>query len=421
MSQQEKKPLCFVIMGFGEKKDPETNRTINLNDTYKKIIRPAVEACNYRCVRADEISDSGLIDRSMYALLYHAELVIADISTFNANAIYELGTRHALRPYSTIIIKDDTSIIPFDFNHNRILLYHFGNDISEKEAKKSISELKEIINSIPPKPTTDSPLYSFIPKIQQPVLSENDLNEIIGDIRSKEDSIYSLTEKAKEYMSDAIDDVMQQKFRDAADIWKRLSAKTNNDIYYIQQQALCVYKSEYPTKMKALTDALQIISVISTQLDTETLGISAAINKRLWDCLKESDKATAIGYLDEAIRLYKQGWSLYQDYYTGQNYADCLEQKSLVENDCRYKIYLQVEAVETRKKIIDIILPTLEEDNGDDLMWKYATLANCYLAIGDKDQCSEYENKFMKENPENWQIETYNRSKDGIINFKDRR
>lgn len=83
-------------MGFGKKKDPITNRTINLDETYKKIIKPAVTACNYNCVRADEISESGIIDRSMFALLINAELVIADITTYNPNALYELGVRHAV-------------------------------------------------------------------------------------------------------------------------------------------------------------------------------------------------------------------------------------------------------------------------------------------------------------------------------------
>lgn len=56
----------------------------------KKIIRPAVESAGCKCIRADEIVESGIIDRSMYALLYYADIVIADISTFNPNAIYEL-------------------------------------------------------------------------------------------------------------------------------------------------------------------------------------------------------------------------------------------------------------------------------------------------------------------------------------------
>ena len=40
-------------MGFGKKKDPETNRTIDLDQTYQQIIRPAVESSGLECVRAD--------------------------------------------------------------------------------------------------------------------------------------------------------------------------------------------------------------------------------------------------------------------------------------------------------------------------------------------------------------------------------
>ena len=81
------KKICFVVMGFGKKKDPETNRTIDLDQTYQQIIRPAVEASGLECVRADEITETGIIDRSMYALLYRADVVIADISTYNPNGL----------------------------------------------------------------------------------------------------------------------------------------------------------------------------------------------------------------------------------------------------------------------------------------------------------------------------------------------
>ena len=90
-------------MGFGKKTDLSTGKTLDLDKTYKNIIRPAVEKSGLKCVRADEIQDSGLIDKSMYALLMHADLVVADISTYNPNAIYELGVRHAVRPFSTKI------------------------------------------------------------------------------------------------------------------------------------------------------------------------------------------------------------------------------------------------------------------------------------------------------------------------------
>ena len=250
-------------MGFGKKKDPDTNRTIDLDATYKKIIRPAVESAGCKCIRADEIVESGIIDRSMYALLYYADIVIADISTFNPNAIYELGVRHALRPYSTIIIKEDEGKIPFDIGHDRIISYkHLGNEISEAEAKKCIPQLRTLIQSVINEPKTDSPLYSYIHQIKKPEISEEEISSIIGELKNNEDSIYALTEMAKDNMA-------KGDFVKAEQLWEKLCSKTENEKYYIQQRALCRYKSEVPSTQRALTDAMLIMAKIGNQTDTE--------------------------------------------------------------------------------------------------------------------------------------------------------
>lgn len=59
-------PLCFVVMGFGKKTDYESGRTLDLNATYEAIIKPAVLEAGLRCVRADEVVHSGVIDLPMY-------------------------------------------------------------------------------------------------------------------------------------------------------------------------------------------------------------------------------------------------------------------------------------------------------------------------------------------------------------------
>lgn len=57
----------------------------------------------------------------MYAMIVKADLVIADISTLNPYAIYELSVRHAVRPSLTIIIRaESTPKIPFDIDHTRV-------------------------------------------------------------------------------------------------------------------------------------------------------------------------------------------------------------------------------------------------------------------------------------------------------------
>src|SRR2546423_3557484 len=115
---------CFVVMGFGKKTDFETGRTLDLDKTYRNIIKPAVEAAGLECIRADTITHSGPIDVPMYEQLLNADVVVADLSTSNKNAYYELGVRHALRPYTTIIIcEDGVKSFPFDINRNLIRQY----------------------------------------------------------------------------------------------------------------------------------------------------------------------------------------------------------------------------------------------------------------------------------------------------------
>lgn len=390
--------ICFVIMGFGNKKDPDTNRTIDLNATYKKIIRPAVAASGCKCIRADEIKESGVIDRSMYALLYYADVVIADISTYNPNAIYELGVRHTLRPFSTILIKEDEGKIPFDIGHNRIINYkHLGNEISEQEVKKCVPQLRDLIKGVIADPRVDSPLYTYIPQTKQPTISEKEIRSIIGELKANEETIYSLTEKAMKAMD-------AKNFAEAEKLWEKLSKKAENDKYYIQQQALCRYKSEYPSKLRALTDALSIMEKIENPSDTETYGIMGAIYKRLWEETKDNS------YLDSAAESYKKGWSQYKDYYTGENYANCMFMKSKVLEG-ELKTHSKVEAELTFQEIINIILKTLDEVEPEEIMWKYATLSNSYLALNRLEDAEKYEKLFREQNPALWQIDTFEKTK----------
>lgn len=84
-------PTCFVVMGFGKKTDYQTGRVLDLDKSYKNIIKPAALAAGYECIRADEIQHSANINVPMYRQLLNADVVIADVSAYNANAFYELG------------------------------------------------------------------------------------------------------------------------------------------------------------------------------------------------------------------------------------------------------------------------------------------------------------------------------------------
>ena len=71
---------CFVVMGFNTKTDYRTGRELNLDATYRYVIKPTVEECGLECIRADEIQHSGVIDLPMYQRLLDADLVSSRIS-----------------------------------------------------------------------------------------------------------------------------------------------------------------------------------------------------------------------------------------------------------------------------------------------------------------------------------------------------
>lgn len=400
-----RKKICFVIMGFGKKTDPSTGKTLDLDKTYKNIIQPAVLLSEFECVRADEIQDSGIIDRSMYALLIQSDLVIADISTFNPNAIYELGIRHAVKPFSTIVIKEREGKVPFDLDHTRTFKYtHLGEDIGSDEATRCIADLSRLINVVTSNKTTDSPLYEYFSSIEPLKLPDGEFNSIIAELADKEKHLFAIVENAKILMADS-------NFSMAFKYWEKASKIIESETYFIQQKALCRYKSQEPSEHLALSDALNIIEELLPSNDPETLGIVGAIYKRLF--LLNHD----IEFLNRAIDNYGKGWKISENYYTGENYSLCLNLKSTVIQDSDEKIYCSVEAKKTRQHIITIleeIISSEDFENRNDRKWIFATLSNCYLSLNNSEKSKEFETKFYS-NSIAWEQETFSFNKTKLL------
>jgi tetratricopeptide (TPR) repeat protein len=342
----------------------------------------------------------------MYALLIHADLVIADITTYNPNAIYELGIRHAAKPFSTIVMKEKDGTIPFDINHNKTFTYsHMGEDIGAKETDRCVKSLTKLILEVDKAKETDSPLFHHIRGVEPYKLPPEEYIQIIKDLADKEKSIFALVEKAKIEMANG-------NFSEAAKFWRKASEKIENDNYFIQQLALSTYKDKTVNPNIALTDALKIISQLEPEdrntTDPETLVITGAIYKRLWQ-----NNQTTVEYLDRAIEYYKRGFTINQDYYTGENYALCLDLKSEITTDRDERIYLKFSAKKVRKEIIEIIKKLKEDEDfqiRSDIKWIYATLSHCYFAVDEIEHHKEFSAKFHDLNPLEWEIKTYEES-----------
>ena len=109
--------ICFVISPIG---DPDSETRKRSDQVFKHVIAPAVLALGYRAVRADHISEPGMITSQVIQHIVDDPLVIADLTDRNPNVFYELAIRHAIRkPLVQLIRKGDT--IPFDVAGTRTI------------------------------------------------------------------------------------------------------------------------------------------------------------------------------------------------------------------------------------------------------------------------------------------------------------
>ena len=352
---------------------------------------------DYELIRADEISSSEIIDVSMYSLLLKADLVIADITTMNANAIYELGIRHALKPFSTIIMmqENEKEKIPFDLSHCRIFTYKDYGEILDDEEAKQIKERLHAFVQGSEEQKTDSPLYTYLPDIIPPKMSDDEFNKVIDSAKTKEETILSLVSKAENLKDN-------NKFKESISEWKKVQEILPNNDYVVQQLALVQYKSKYPNETIALEEAKRTIELLNPQdsLDLETIGITGAIYKNLFKINNNYD------YLDEAIKYYKKGYMIKKDYYNGENYSNCLLLKMKKTGlKIEERNYLDFES----KVVCEEIISSLEENirNKEINYWMYATLATCYLRLNDEKNYQKYEAAFLASTEIQWQIETY--------------
>lgn len=79
---------------------------------------------------------------------------------------YELGIRHAAKPYTTVPIFANVHPLPFDVAMVRAIPYQLEDGIlTDKAAEKLISELKKRLEQAIHGPATkDRPLFELIPK-----------------------------------------------------------------------------------------------------------------------------------------------------------------------------------------------------------------------------------------------------------------
>jgi hypothetical protein len=340
---------CFVVMGFGKKTDYATGRMIDLDKSYRVLIKPVLKDLGVECVRADEVRHSGIIDVPMYEQLIAADVVIADLSTANLNAVYELGIRHALRPWTTVVIAENKLAYPFDLNHvvfNTYALSQAGDAIDAEEADRFKTALKQQLQAVLANAATDSPVYTFLHGLQAPpwpVVSGGAAGVPgagggVGTAPSASGAavpaagsqsslpLRAMIAEGEAAIAAGQFAVARDKFNAVLDFARLVpDAKPFlEEPYLIQRLALATYKNKQPDEVSALKAALELLGKLnpSESNDPETVGLAGAIEKGLYD------KGQGADHLALSIWYYGRGYYLRNDWYNGINLAYLLNVRS---------------------------------------------------------------------------------------------
>lgn len=133
---------CFVVGPIGSADSPVR---IHADWLLEEIINPVMaDYPEFEVHRADKLSQPGLIDTQVITHLLNDELVIADITTLNPNAFYEIGIRHmAQRPI--VHMHKVGEKIPFDISAYRSIEFSLERPNDLRDARGRLKNAVEAV------------------------------------------------------------------------------------------------------------------------------------------------------------------------------------------------------------------------------------------------------------------------------------
>lgn len=383
-------PFCFVLMPFGKK--PEfAGLIIDFDAVYKDLTAPAITDAGLHPIRADEELTGGIIHKPMFERLMLCEYAVADLTTANANVFYELGVRHAVRPWSTVLLFAEGTRLPFDVAYLRAIPYRLSSDGKPTDidsVKASLSQrLVDAKNA-----ATDSPLYTFdlikgIPTIdhaktdifREQVQYSINMKQKLADARGKGLPELKQIEQELGDFSNVEGGVVIDLFlsyravkswQEMIDLVKKMPPPLASTVMVQEQLALALNRAGKGEEAERV-----LLDLISKRgPSSETYGILGRVYKDRWDAaLKQDEKILARGLLDKAIDAYLKGFEAdWRDAYPGVNAVTLMELKE--PPDLRKEQIIPVVRYAVERKIT----------SGKPDYWDYATLLE--LAVLGKDE-----------------------------------
>jgi hypothetical protein len=341
--------LCFVLMPFGRKPDA-SGATIDFDAVYRQLIAPAIEAAGLEPLRADEEMTGGVIHKPMFERLIFCRFAVADLTTANANVFYELGLRHAVRPWSTVLIfARDSSRLPFDVAPLRAMSYALTPagtpadlDTAREALRRRLAEAREAAVRTP---MTDSPLYQLVDGYPDIDHTRTDVfRERVHYAEEQKRTLAAARRQGPEALREAerelgalagvesavvIDLFLSYRatkaWEDMVRLVERMPRPLAATVLVQEQLALALNRAGRGAEAERVLLAL----LERRGPSSETFGILGRVYKDRWEAAgRAGRRVEARGLLDKAIDAYLKGFEAdWRDAYPGINAITLMEVK----------------------------------------------------------------------------------------------
>jgi hypothetical protein len=367
--------LCFVLMPFGRKPDAN-GRKIDFDALYRDVIKPAIIDAGLEPIRADEEIQGGIIHKPMFERLILCQYAVADLTLANANVFYELGIRHAVKPWRTVSIFADGDRLPFDVAYLRSIPYKLDDEsgltAQPADARKAIANGLRAARAEAVAPSVDSPLFQLLSYMQPPVVDYDHAEVFRQEMQYSEAAKAALAKARQQGTVAAIDAVLASlrplgelevsvlidamaSYRAAGD-WKRMIAFIRSLPRAVEEAVKVQEQLGFALNRDGQSEAAEAVlrKVLAAHGPSpETLGLLGRVYKDRWrkasnDASVSSEESAAI--LAQAIELYRQGFeSDWRDAYPGINAVSLMEASN--PPDPRARTLAQVVRYATEKKM----------------------------------------------------------------------
>lgn len=146
---------CFIITPVGGNNTPIRRATDGL---IKAVIEPVLKEMDFTDIHIPhKLPDPGSITSQIINFIINDDLVIANLTGLNANVMYELSLRHAVRK-PIVMLCDEATTLPFDITDQRTIFYK--NDMAGVVEIKE--ELLDKIRAAMRDANIDNPIYRVV-------------------------------------------------------------------------------------------------------------------------------------------------------------------------------------------------------------------------------------------------------------------